>query len=605
MLTNSAYLKVTKPYLLLHQSKISNAKVIRKLSRKINKCGDHSKQKMKNKMKTILLFAGILIINSAIAQTPSFQWAKTFSGDYYELCNDVAVDDSGNVYTTGYFNHSVDFDPGPGTFSMTNYFANNAFVSKLDPNGNFVWAVQLDASSGAEGNKISIDNNGDIIIAGIFHYTVDFDPSSNNFDLTSTGGSEIFIWKLSPQGNLIYAKQFAGGGNQFVQSFELDEYDNMYLAGLMDVDSVDFDPDSGTHFIHGVTAASGFICKLNPQCQLNWVKQLNGTATSLHISNTHVNINNQFVVTGYFNHSVDFDMGSGNYTLTAAGSFGDEDVFIASYDTAGNFNWVKEIGYWYKDMATDITCDYTGNIYTSGTYSSTVDFDPSNGTSSLVGPGNFTVKFDSLGNFIWVIPYGGGQLKMDDIGNLIISGIFQNTRDFDPGTGVYNLHSAGNDDDFILNISTDHNFNWVVSVAGYGTDLIQGVEAKNNAVFAVGAYQYSADFNPDTAQTYFIPVVGDFDAYIVKLGIPNIITETINIPVENSFQLFPNPASNMLFIQSTENIKSIKCINYLGQNVEMKISSNSIDISALSNGLYFLLITNEKETITRKLVVKQ
>lgn len=556
-------------------------------------------------MKTILLIVEILIINAAFAQTPSFQWAKTFSGNYYEICNDVAVDDSGNVYTTGYFNNSVDFDPGPGSFIMTNFFANNAFICKLDPNGNFVWAVQLDASSGAEGNKISIDNSGNVIVAGIFHYTVDFDPGSNNFDLTSAGGSEIFIWKLTPQGNLIYAKQFAGAGNQFVQSFELDENDNMYLGGLLDVDSVDFDPDSGAHYIHGVTSASGFICKLSPQGQLNWVKQLNGSATSLHISNTHTNINNQFVVTGYFNHAIDFDMGSGNYTLTASGSFGDEDVFIASYDTAGNFSWAKQIGYWYKDMATDITCDDNGNIYTSGTFSNTVDFDPGNSTSNLVGSGNFTVKFNSNGDFIWVIPYGGGQLKMDDAGNLIISGIYQNTRDFDPGTGVYNLHAAGNDDDFILSISTNYNFNWVASVAGYGKDLIQGIELKGNSVYAVGAYQYSADFNPDTLQTFLIPVVGDFDAYVVKLGNPNVITENESMNNENIFQLFPNPANNILFIQSTEKLKSIQCMNYLGQKTELIIYSNSLDISTLSDGLYFLSFTNEKGTTTRKVIVKR
>lgn len=556
-------------------------------------------------MKSILLFAEILIINSAIAQTPSFQWAKIFGGNYYEICNDVAVDDSGNVYTTGYFYQSVDFDPGVGTYSLSNFSANNAFVSKLDHNGNFIWAVPLNSSGDNEGNKISIDHHGNVIIAGVFHYIADFDPSINNYDLTAVGGSEMFIWKLSPQGNLIYAKQFAGIGNEFVHSFELDEYDNMYLTGLMSLDSVDFNPDSGTHFLQGVNTASGFICKLNPQCQLNWVKPLNGTATSLHISNTHTNINNQFVVTGYFNHSVDFDMGSGNYTLTASGSFGDEDIFISSYDTAGNFNWAKEIGYWYKDFATGITCDTAGNIYTSGTYSNTVDFDPGAGTSTLVGPGNFTVKLNSIGNFIWVIPYGGGPIKMDDAENLIISGVFQNTRDFDPGSGVYNLHSAGNDDDFILSISTNHNFNWVASVAGYGVDLIQGIEAKSNAVYAVGAYQYSADFNPDTTQTFLIPVVGDFDAYVVKLGNPNIITETENIAPENSFQLFPNPATNIVFIQSTEKLKSINCINYLGQKVELKLSSNSLDISALSEGLYFLSVTNEKGTTTRKLIVNR
>ena len=84
-------------------------------------------------MKKIILFISCLLFcGFANAQAPTFEWAKGMGGVSNDYGESVATDTSGNVYTTGYFTDTVDFDPGLGTYflSTTGYLDGNIFISK-------------------------------------------------------------------------------------------------------------------------------------------------------------------------------------------------------------------------------------------------------------------------------------------------------------------------------------------------------------------------------------------------------------------------------------------------------------------------------------------
>jgi len=106
-------------------------------------------------------------------------------------------DASGNVYTTGYFSNTVDFDPGPGTFNLSSAGLFDVFISKLDASGNFGWAVKMGSSGGEMSNGIFVDASTLIYTTGNFQNTVDFDPGVGVSNLTSLGSSDIFVQKLS------------------------------------------------------------------------------------------------------------------------------------------------------------------------------------------------------------------------------------------------------------------------------------------------------------------------------------------------------------------------------------------------------------------------
>jgi len=73
----------------------------------------------------------------------NFNWAKNFGGKLKEISYGITTDASGNVYTTGNFEGTSDFDPGPGTFNLTSKGDFDIYISKLDSKGNFVWAKSM------------------------------------------------------------------------------------------------------------------------------------------------------------------------------------------------------------------------------------------------------------------------------------------------------------------------------------------------------------------------------------------------------------------------------------------------------------------------------
>ncbi len=107
--------------------------------------------------------AGRFLIFNSFAQSPDWLWAKAIGGTLNDYGNSVAVDASGNVYTTGTFQGTVDFDPGAGVFNLTSVGLFDIFISKVDNSGNFVWTKamgEITNNDYASGNFIAIDPAG-------------------------------------------------------------------------------------------------------------------------------------------------------------------------------------------------------------------------------------------------------------------------------------------------------------------------------------------------------------------------------------------------------------------------------------------------------------
>ncbi|MBC7494715.1 MAG: SBBP repeat-containing protein, partial [Flavobacterium sp.] len=72
-----------------------------------------------SKTTATLLFFILACVNVMQAQSPNLAWAKALSGTLGDQGRSIAVDGAGNVYTTGYFQGTVDFDPNSGVFNLT------------------------------------------------------------------------------------------------------------------------------------------------------------------------------------------------------------------------------------------------------------------------------------------------------------------------------------------------------------------------------------------------------------------------------------------------------------------------------------------------------
>jgi hypothetical protein len=149
---------------------------------------------------------------SKLDRDGSFAWARHFGGALNdERGNSIAVDPAGSVCVTGQFSGTADFDPGPAFYPLYAVGGSDIFVSKLDRNGDFIWAKQMGGLSvGGVGSSIAVDSGGNALFTGTFQGTADFDPGAAAFPLTSAGGRDIFVSKLDGNGNLIWARRLGG-----------------------------------------------------------------------------------------------------------------------------------------------------------------------------------------------------------------------------------------------------------------------------------------------------------------------------------------------------------------------------------------------------------
>lgn len=152
----------------------------------------------------------------------------------------IEADPLGNIYFTGIFSGTVDFDPGPGVFNMT-AVGTDVFVSKLDGSGNFLWATHFGGPGYINVNSIALNASGTICITGTFDQPIDFDPGPGTNILIPLVYNDIYISKFDNSGNFLWVKQFAGNSSESCLSVATDVAENVYTTGTFG-GAVDFDP---------------------------------------------------------------------------------------------------------------------------------------------------------------------------------------------------------------------------------------------------------------------------------------------------------------------------------------------------------------------------
>jgi arginine repressor len=163
------------------------------------------------------------------------------------------------------------------------------------------------------------------------------------------------------------------------------------------------------------------------------------------------------------------------------------------YNSAGSIIWADSI----QAAGSSICVDSFGNSYITGTFGGTRDFDPGAGIVNLTATSTsaFIEKIDSAGNFVWVKQISGNdavisnKIVRNNFGEMYITGHFKGTADFDPGPSTSNLLSQSDFDIFIVKLDAAGNLIWAKSVGGPGNDQSLSVALdNNNDVIATGVF---------------------------------------------------------------------------------------------------------------------
>lgn len=473
-----------------------------------------------------LIIICILSMQSGVAQVPVFEWAKQMGGADNGFGSSIAVDDSGNVYTTGTFSETLDFDPGAGTMNLTSAGIQDIFVQKLDFNGNFQWAKRMGGISFDGGTSIAVDPSGNVYTTGSFRETVDFDPGLGESILTSAGSGDIFVQKLDSDGSFLWVKQMGGGSNDQSHSIAVDYSGSVYFTGSFRA-TADFDPGVGIANLISDGDRDIFVEKLDANGNFIWAKRMGASAIDFGES-IAVDATGFVYISGSFGESVDFDPGAGTVILTSAGSL---DIFIQKLDTDGNLLWAKHSGGAGGDCAQAIAVDTLGNVYSTGSFLETADFDPGVGAFILTSVGGqdiFIQKLDANGNFLWAKRMGGiddfdvggdngKSIAVDASGNVYTTGEFIGTADFDPGIEIANLTSPGFFDVFVQKLDSYGNFLWARQIGvdnhAYCNSIV--VDASNN-LYTTGSFKGIVDFDFGAGNTELTS--DEHDIFVQKLS---------------------------------------------------------------------------------------
>lgn len=526
----------------------------------------------------------LLMNNLTSAQNLDFTWAKKLGGSANDLGNDIVADSAGNVYTTGSFVGSADFDPGPATNNLTANGGWDIFVSKLDEAGNLLWAKGFGGAGIDDGYSISVDGSGNVYTTGRFTGTVDFNPGSGTSNLTSSGGHDIFISKLDAAGNFVWAKSFGSTGSDEGKALWADDAGNVCITGFFS-GTVDFNPRSGGSILTSSGSSDVFILKLNTSGNTVWAKKFGGTSNDRGWDIIQDAIGNIYT-TGAFRGTVDFDPGLGVANLSTVN--GAQDIFVSKFDNLGNFQWAKGCGGTGDDIGFAIDLDANGNIYFAGEFSQTADFNPGTAVNNLTAYGSadgFITKLNAGGNFMWTKQLGGTSfdkvngISIDKAGNIYLIGEFSGTMDANPGRGTNTLTSLGNKDIFMVKLNTIGNHLWSTS---YGRNLVDiGTSVYINEagdLYATGNFMVSIDFDPGIP-AYWVSTNGGSDAFVLKYGCSP--TTGVHEAVACSEYRF-----NGVIYTSNNNTATDTLVNSVGCDsiVTLNLTINNVNVSVTRTG---------------------
>ncbi len=441
-------------------------------------------------------------------------WARTWGSSGYDIVNTVKMGSDGFIYAAGFYEGTMDFDPGTGVDQHTsNSNSVDAFFCKYDSLGVFQWAKTW----GGPGTDTAEDLDCywiEIVVVGDFEETVDFDPGSGVDGGVSNGGSDGYailfdlngVWKDSiswggpgddSATSVVYWADFIGIGG----SFE----DTITLPGCDPITS------------HGKTDAYLFQTKSAQPL----IDQLGGPGedgvTGLAFKYPSL------LVTGFFQDTVNFNpSGFGDIRI----SNGSADVFLMRYEMdygTADYYWTKAWGGSGWDTGAGV-CTGTDDVYVTGSFCGTAGFNPDAPMDpdwrTALGLGDaFVSHWTQAGVYQGATTWGGSaafgidsgsDISLDASGNVYCAGSFSDT--------AFGIPSKGGFDCIVASFSPDLTLQWNTAWGGSGPDGCHGIAVDAwNRTFIGGWFSGTVDFDPGGGTDIHTSNGGFSDAFLAKL----------------------------------------------------------------------------------------
>lgn len=534
----------------------------------------------------LLIFGNYL----SFSQAPNCIWAQSGKG----VAKRIATDDNGNTYITGHFGNSV---ITWGSFNL--YLAANAssdiFIVKLDPNGNALWAKNVGAIAG-EGTGIAVDTIGNVYVTGWYSAgAITFDTIS----LINSGLPDVFVAKLDPFGNAIWAKRAGGSNNDFSYSISLDNNNNVFITGNFTSNSISFGNITLQNSF--LSYPDLFVVKYDNNGNATWAKNFGGnTGFPSETSNSIAtdNSGNSYIVGKTGSDSISFDNGLSYIVEENFSNF-----FLVKFDPFGNTLLSKGFNSSGPTVPIELKTDFANNVFICGNFSDSLFAD----SISLNGFGMddvFIIKLNSNGQVQWANASGGNDddvangIAVSDNGYVYLTGNFESPIiNFD----TISLNITAGPDMFLAQY--DYNGNAVRALKGttnvFVSDYGYSVVANSNFIIWSGFWSNN---NLSISNCS----LNNGGSFVVKFDEVTGLNEMRDL---SNYNFFPNPSTGEFFIDVNGEFRSnLKLIisNLLGELIhEINITQPRQEIRvSLSNGIYIATILTENDISSKVISIQ-
>ncbi len=394
--------------------------------------------------------------------TGNLIWAKSAGGTSEDWAHSCGTDEMGNVFVTGSFRMTSDFDPGTGTHNLVSSGLMDIFLLKLSPSGNFLWVKKYGSTQYDEGKNIVIKQN-EVYLTGYFGGTIDLDPGPQNIIFTSPTNRNPFILKCDTLGNSIWARQYISTGSSQGECLVIDPYGNIYTSGIVQ-GTMDFDPGVDTVSYTFASNPDFYIIKLDNNGNFIWGYGW-GTSQFEFIHDISCDAMGNVYAIGNFNFPIDFNPSNGTNLISPSGS---ESMFILKISANGTFQFAHKVGQTNITNGSAIKIDYQNDILVGGKFNGMCDFDISSNI--------FT------------------HTSLDDIANGYFAKYTQNALFLQENEFNFNLNIYPNPTQNILNITQNSNSKLSIEIMNIEGRLIHSFTSSEKNIqkdvsgFANGMY---------------------------------------------------------------------------------------------------------------------
>ena len=469
-------------------------------------------------MRSFLAFLLLIFLNSS-SSAQQFEWVKRIGNSQDHQAFILKTDAANNVYITGYFVSGFYFVPETSSNLAQAFGSDDIFIAKYSSNGTFLWGKTIGGSGQDRPSGMDVSADGNIALTGYFNGTVDFNPGASVNNLIASGNRDIFVLKLTSNGDYAWAYKFGSSLPDEGLATCLDPNGNVFVTGYFQ-ETVDFNPGSSTSNFTA-TSYDIFILKLDANGNYVWNYDL-GSNPAEQGRAIQCDASGNVYTSGSFGSSLDFNPGAATEFMSATGV---DDIYLLKLTNDGNFIWSKKIGGISNEYALSMAIDLNGSSILGGHFASTTTFNsfPNVAVTSAGLDDAFVVKFNSDGSHAWTRTIGSTgfdrtqAVATDAQGNVYATGFFQGTVDLNPEVGVEN-YTANQEDCFVIKLNSNGGFINASVMGGTGSDYSYGIATDAiGGIYTCGSFTQTADFDP-SSQVNALTSIGGFDVFLSKWG---------------------------------------------------------------------------------------